>query len=140
MAAIKFYSEDTSFKLNGRRVLRDWIRNVVEQHHCTCGEIAIVICSDAFLLNINQQFLHHDEFTDIVTFDYCEQKMVSGDLFISIDRVRENSLKHKVTLNEELHRVIIHGVLHLLGFKDKTPDAKIQMTREENKMLDFLEF
>jgi probable rRNA maturation factor len=105
------------------------------------GDINFIFCSDEHLLGINKQYLNHDTYTDIVTFDYsseAQQQPVSGDIFISIDRVKENAEKFSKSFEDELHRVIIHGVLHLLGYKDKTKSAKEEMTKEEDMSLKML--
>ena len=99
------------------------------------GEIQFIYCSDSYLLQLNRQYLQHDTFTDIITFDYSAEKTVSGDIFISIDRVSENAKKFSHSFEDELHRVMAHGVLHLMGFKDKSKKTKLQMTTEEDKAL-----
>ena len=98
--------------------------------------ISIIFCSDDYLLKINQDYLNHDYFTDIITFDYCEGNSVSGDLFISIDMIRANAEKFGVEFIDELHRVIIHGVMHLVGFKDKTDEEAQVMRTQENYWLE----
>jgi len=100
-------------------------------------EIAIVFCSDEFLLDINNRFLNHDYYTDIITFDYVEDEKISGDLMISIDRVRDNALTEGVSFKEELNRVVIHGVLHLLGYGDKSSDEVLLMREKESFYLGF---
>jgi len=102
------------------RQLKLFIKSLIEAEGFLPGDIAIVLCSDDYLLKVNQDFLNHDYFTDIITFDYCEDGIVNGDLLISLDRVSENSELEKTTVKDELHRVIFHGVLHLCGYKDKT--------------------
>lgn len=98
------------------------------------------MCSDTYLLELNKKFLEHDYFTDIITFDYCEDDVVSGDLFISIDRIMENAEENNVSKEEELHRVIIHGVLHLLGYSDKTPQQAQQIREQEDFCLSLRAF
>jgi len=96
-------------------------------------ELNYIFCSDAYLLQINQQYLNHDTYTDIITFDNSEtEKVITGDIFISIERIRENAAKYNITEADELHRVIIHGALHLLGYKDKTAVTKQKMTEKED--------
>ncbi len=98
----------------------------------TLGDISIIFCSDNYILDVNIRYLHHDYFTDVITFDYCEGNKLSGDLFISIDSVRENSIEFGTEFDEELHRVIVHGVLHLIGYDDHTPeDQKIMRAKED---------
>lgn len=101
------------------RQLKSFIKSLVLSEGFILGDIAVVFCSDEYLLKVNQDFLNHDYYTDIITFDYCESGMINGDLLISLDRVLENSLKENTAYQEELHRVIFHGVLHLCGYKDK---------------------
>ena len=100
------------------------------------GEISVVFCSDDYLLNMNKQYLNHDYYTDIITFDYSDNRIVSGDLFISFDRVKENASIYAVPINYELCRVIYHGILHLCGYKDKSEEEKIAMRGKENEYLD----
>lgn len=115
-----------------RKVLKNWISSAVSNEGYRCGDLNIIFCSDTYLLKINQQYLEHDYYTDVITFDYSEEGIISGDIFISVDRVRENSYIYKVSFNEELNRVIIHGVLHLLGYGDKDAHLKKIMTEKEN--------
>ena len=110
------------------RQLKPFIKSLVLSEGLVSGDIAIVFCSDEYLLKINQDFLNHDYYTDIITFDYCENGIVNGDLLISLDRVLENSTKENTSFLEELHRVVFHGVLHLCGFKDKSK-KDIEMMR-----------
>jgi probable rRNA maturation factor len=102
------------------RQLKLFVKSLIEAEGFLPGDIAIVLCSDDYLLKVNQDFLSHDYYTDIITFDYCEDGIVNGDLLISLDRVSENSELEKTTFKDELHRVVFHGVLHLCGYKDKT--------------------
>lgn len=115
--------------------LSTWISKVLEQEGFEIAEIALIFCSDDYLLKVNQDFLEHDFYTDIITFDYCEDKLISGDLFISVDRVIENSQDFNVTFHQELHRVIIHGVLHLCGYTDKTTEQETIMRQKETESL-----
>jgi probable rRNA maturation factor len=98
--------------------LKKWIINVILEEHYQAGDITVVFCSDDYLLSVNQSFLHHDFFTDILTFDYTEGNVLSGDLLISIDRVKDNALLYGVEFSDELDRVILHGILHLIGYTD----------------------
>jgi len=128
---INFYFEDVnSFNLN--KDLSLWIQQTIKNENKQTGVINIVFCSDDYLLKMNKEHLQHDYFTDIITFDYCENDTVSGDLFISTDRVEENAKKYKVVFLNELNRVIIHGVLHLLTYNDKTDEQQNEMTKKEN--------
>ena len=99
------------------------------------GDINVIFCSDNYILDVNMKYLQHDYFTDIITFDYCEGKVLSGDLFISVDSVRENSIEFGTDFEEELHRVIVHGVLHLIGYDDHTEEDKKVMRQKENYYL-----
>jgi len=136
MPAIQFFEEDIQFKLKNKTQVRQWINDTVLAEGYKLKELTYIFCSDPYLLQINQQYLDHDTYTDIVTFDNSEVKnVVVGDIFISIDRIRENARKYAVTESQELHRVIIHGVLHLLGYKDKSADDKEKMTQKEDLYL-----
>ncbi len=142
---ITYHSENISFNLKGKREINNWIKSVVsdlqfslKMSNYKVGDINIVFCNDTYLLEINQKYLNHNYFTDIITFDYSENGIISGDLFISVDTVKENSLKFKVSFDEEIKRVIIHGVLHLLGYKDKTKSEKLKMKDAENMALSMI--
>lgn len=111
------------------------MRRVAEAHGKRVGDIAYIFCNDEKILEVNRQYLQHDYYTDIITFDYCEGDRLSGDLFISLDTVRSNAEEQGVTYDEELYRVIIHGILHLCGIDDKAPGARQVMEAEENKAL-----
>ncbi len=122
---------DLSFSVKFERILEI----VVSEYGCELDELSYIFCADDYLLKVNQDFLDHDYYTDIITFDYCEEKLIAGDLFISIDRVRENADSNQVTFENELCRVMFHGVLHLLGFGDKSPEEELQMRALESKCL-----
>lgn len=129
---ITFHSVDTAFTLKDQRKIKNWIENLIASQQKITGEISYVFCSDEYLLSVNKEHLNHDYYTDIITFDYCENKLISGDLFISIDRIKENAKQYNTSNKNELHRVMAHGVLHLLGFKDKTvKDAKKMREMED---------
>ena len=173
---ISFNNEDIQFNLKNKTKLKSWVVKTIESKRKKAGDISFVFCSDAFLLEMNKEYLNHDTYTDIITFDYssdlsakgkgfstplevttkgAKSKMtktvapISGDIFISIDRVQENAdkfspigsaqgdkqRKKSSNFEDELHRVIIHGVLHLLGYKDKTKIAKTEMTKQEDSCL-----
>lgn len=135
MGKITFYTEDISFTLPQKRDFRAWIESVVRSNNKEVGEISYIFCSDAYLLDVNKQYLNHDYYTDIITFDYCEGQVVSGDLFISIQRVKEYASENSIDFQNELQRVVIHGVLHLLGHKDKKKEDAANMRKlEENAM------
>lgn len=135
---ISFHTEDIKFNLKNKTILKQWIVSTIEKKKRKAGDINFIFCSDEHLLGINKQYLDHDTYTDIVTFDYSKEdpkKKISGDIFISIDRVKENAEKFSKSFEDELHRVIIHGVMHLLGYKDKTKATKEEMTKEEDHAL-----
>jgi len=131
---IEFFFE-TEFKLEGLNYYSDWINRIINSEQASSGSISYIFCDDAYLLEINKKYLGHDYFTDIITFDYCEGIVIEGDIFISINRVRENALLFNVTFEHELRRVMAHGVLHLLGYDDKVEDAKSEMRKKENEKL-----
>ena len=138
---IHFFSEDISFTLKEKNKVRNWIRNTIRSEGKKLRELNLIFCSDTYLLEINKQYLDHDTFTDIVTFDNSESpELIIGDIFISIDRIRENAAKYKVAEKDELHRVIIHGTLHLIGYKDKTKFDKNLMTEKEDQHLALRDF
>ncbi len=134
---ISFFSEDIDFTLKDKAKVRSWIGDTIKSEGFKrVSELSFVFCSDDYLLAINKQYLNHDTYTDIVTFDSSdEEDVIAGDIFISIERVRENAAKFGVTEREELHRVIIHGVLHLCGYYDKKKEDKELMTAKENEYL-----
>ncbi|MBE8714100.1 rRNA maturation RNase YbeY [Sphingobacterium hungaricum] len=134
---ILFFNEGLEFTLKNKQKVRSWIFETIKSEGFKrVSELNFIFCSDAYLLEINQQYLNHDTFTDIVTFDSSEEEeVIAGDIFISVERTRENALKFGVTETAELHRVIIHGVLHLCGFGDKNKKDKELMTAKENEYL-----
>jgi len=135
---IQFLTEDTSLPEFINAQTKDWISVIIRNYTLNIGDINYLFCSDDYILKINNQYLNHNYFTDIITFDYCSDKVISGDLVISLDTVKSNSVKFKTTFFEELHRVIIHGILHLIGFKDSSDDEKAIMRKEEDKALSLL--
>lgn len=118
--------------------IRRWLEQVVSSYSFTIGSLAFIFCHDDYLLNMNRQYLNHDYFTDVITFDYTVGKKISGDIFISTDTVQSNAVEFRTTYEEELHRVIVHGVLHLMGFKDKSEDEALLMRQHEDKALELL--
>ncbi|NCC45613.1 MAG: rRNA maturation RNase YbeY [Bacteroidia bacterium] len=134
---ISYYNQGTNYKLKHKRSLSNWINQVVhlENSNFSIGNINVVLCDDEYVLDINKQFLNHNYYTDIITFDYCENTLISGDLMISIDTVKSNAKEYDVPFIEELYRVIAHGVLHLLGYKDSTENEKSEMRVAENNAL-----
>ena len=133
--AITFTSENVKLTLRQKTRLKNWVESVVKKEKKTAGDINYVFSNDDFLLKLNKQFLKHNTYTDIITFDYTEGKKISGDVFISVDRVKDNAKKFKVKPQEELLRVMIHGVLHLCGYKDKSKTDKATMRKKENEAL-----
>jgi len=132
MNSISFHNESVNNKTPSKRLLKAWIKEFVANHGKKVGELAFVFCSDEKILEVNQNFLQHDYYTDIITFDYSEGGVISGDVFISVERVLENAASHQVDYTTELLRVISHGVLHLIGFQDKEEEKKVEMTRNED--------
>ena len=132
---IHFFSEHATFRLKDRLKLRAWLHQVADSHGFTFDNLNYVFCGDDYLLEINQQYLNHDTLTDIITFDYCENKAINGEIYISIDRVKENAKERSVAFKDELHRVMVHGLLHLIGFKDKTKEQKTNMRAQEDLCL-----
>ena len=121
-----------------KRKTNAWIKTVAEKYDKKIGEIAYIFCDDAKILEVNKTYLQHDYFTDIITFDYCEGVVLNGDIFISLDTVRTNAQEFGVSFENELHRILIHGILHLCGQEDKTPEARLEMTRKENEALQMI--
>ena len=132
MNSISFHSEGVKPKTPSKRLLKAWIKEFVANHGKKVGELAFVFCDDEKILEVNRNFLQHDYYTDIITFDYCEGDLVSGDIYISVERVEENALNHNENYSTELLRVVAHGVLHLIGFQDKEEKSKLKMTENED--------
>ncbi len=133
--AISFNFVEIKDNLKQKNKLKSWIKSIVEKEGMKVGDISYIFCSDDYLLEINKTYLQHDYYTDIITFDYNAENKIAGDLFISIDRVRENAEELNQSFEDELHRVIIHGVLHLLGYKDKTEKEEKLMRKKEQECL-----
>ena len=136
---ISYYFEDTDFIFRGKTLNNRWLRLVAESEIRKIGDISIIFCSDNYILDVNQKYLQHDYFTDIITFDYCEGDKISGDLFISVDSVKENAIEYGTDFKEELNRVIVHGILHLIGYDDHNDDDIRQMRSKENYYLSLRE-
>jgi len=130
--AVSFQSQNIEFNLKGKALIKNWIRRIIELEKKKQGQINFVFTSDEELLKTNIEFLNHDTFTDIITFDYCEGRIINGDIIISVERVRDNAEQFKTGFEEELRRVIIHGVLHLCGYKDKSAADELLMRKKEN--------
>lgn len=132
---ISFQSEDVSFRLKERRKLKNWIVEVISTEMKRAGDVCFIFVSDQYLHEMNLKYLKHDTLTDVITFDYSEDDVVSGDIFISVQRVKENAATFAVNFYEELHRVMIHGVLHLIGFGDKSKTESDVMRGKEDSYL-----
>ncbi|RLD24265.1 MAG: rRNA maturation RNase YbeY [Bacteroidetes bacterium] len=138
--SIHFHQEDISFQLQNIKALRLWIIESVFKENKRVGQLSFIFCSDNYLLKINKNYLNHDFFTDVISFDYTEENRISGDIYISLDRVKENAKEFSSLLKDELHRIIIHGLLHLIGYSDKTPDQKAIMKDKEDFYLSLRAF
>ncbi len=136
-ASINFFNEEVDITLKNQMLIIQWIKDTIRQENQQLGNLNFIFCSDAYLHQINLEYLNHDTYTDIITFPYSDSS-VEGDIYISIDRIKENADKFKVSFENELNRVIIHGVLHLLGYKDKSNKEKEQMSMKENFYLRLL--
>ncbi len=133
---VSYFLEDIDFKFFGKRLNNAWLKAVATEESKKLGRINIIFCSDNYLLDVNMKFLQHDYYTDIITFDYCEKDILSGDLFISIDSVRANGDFFGTTFENELNRVIVHGILHLIGYDDHTEEEQKIMRSKENYYLE----
>jgi len=133
---VSFFTADISYSIRSKNHIRTWLKSLIKKEGKTPGPINIILCSDEYLLGLNRHFLKHKTYTDIITFDQSTYKgEIAGELYISLERIRENAGKYGVTIKDELHRVIVHGVLHLCGYGDKTPAKKDEMTARENEYL-----
>lgn len=133
--AISFTSQNIKFNLKNKTALKSWIAFIIQKEKKELGEINYVFMSDEDLIKTNIEFLDHHTYTDIITFDYCEGELINSDIFISVDRVKENAKTFNTSFENELHRVMIHGVLHLCGYKDKSKkDAELMRKKENNSL------
>ncbi len=136
MSVVRFFTENITYLLRKKREIRQWILDTIVREGMTAGDLNVILCDDAYLLELNLKYLRHKTLTDILTFAFDDENgRVSGDIYISVTRVKENAEKFGVRTEEELHRVIIHGVLHLTGYKDKTREDKERMRGKENEYL-----
>lgn len=135
MSKISFFYEDIDFKLRQINKCKQWIKSIIENENFKLNYINYVFCSDTYLHNINIEYLNHDTLTDIITFDYTEEKALEGEIFISIDRIEENAKDLGVEFEEELKRVMAHGILHMMGYRDKSEEEKITMRRKEDSCI-----
>ncbi|MBR4619822.1 MAG: rRNA maturation RNase YbeY [Salinivirgaceae bacterium] len=132
---VNFFFEDTDeFEINKPEVEKN-IEKLVTNENKILGDVNYILCSDAYLLDINRQYLNHDYYTDVISFDYCEENVISGDIFISVDTVADNAKEYGTTFENELERVMIHGVLHFVGYNDKSDDEVKEMRAKENQYL-----
>ena len=132
---VSYYTEDTSFNFKEKRLTSRWLKFVAESEAKRLGDVAVIFCSDNYILDVNIKYLQHDYYTDIITFDYCEGNRLSGDLFISVDSVRENAGFYGTAFADELNRVIVHGLLHLIGYDDHSEADIAVMRAKENYYL-----
>ncbi|WP_211356858.1 rRNA maturation RNase YbeY [Phaeodactylibacter luteus] len=137
-AGISFHHEDVAFLPDSPSLLERWVEAVIEKENCTLQELTYIFCSDEYLYQVNLEYLSHDTYTDIITFPYQPPPVVYSDIFISIDRVQENAAELGLPFEQELHRVMIHGVLHLCGYPDKTPAEAAAMRQKEDEALALL--
>ena len=134
---VRYFFEDTSFNFKPKALTKLWLRTVAGSESRKLGNVNIIFCSDNYILDINMKYLQHDYFTDIITFDYCEKNTLSGDLFISVDSVRENALLYGApSFEDELNRVIVHGLLHLIGYDDHSDEQVAVVRQKENYYLE----
>lgn len=133
---VNFFVDNIIFQLAEKRKHKNWIKEIIERHNHKAGDINYIFSNDEYLLHINQQYLNHDYYTDIITFDQSEEEgVISGDIYISIERVKENAFQHHHDFQKELNRVMVHGILHLLGFNDHSPEEKKVMREKEEASL-----
>lgn len=132
---VSYFTEDCKFAFKEKRLTSRWLKFVAESEAKRLGDISVIFCSDNYILDVNIKYLKHDYYTDIITFDYCEGNRLSGDLFISVDSVRENAAFYGTEFADELNRVIVHGVLHLIGYDDHTEEDIAAMREKENYYL-----
>ncbi len=135
---LHFFNEDIDFTLPNKNYIKSWIINAIKNENYVPGEINFIFTSDKYLLNLNKQYLSHNYFTDIITFNDVQGNIVNGDIFISLETVKNNSLRFGVSFEEELSRVMIHGIMHLIGYDDQTEEQKSEMRKKENEYLDRL--
>lgn len=137
--SIRFFNENINYKLGKKKILRKWIKAVVKAEQYCAGEINFILCDDDYLSDLNIKYLKHNTLTDIITFPFNEEnRIINGEIYISLPRVRENASKFKENIEDELHRVMIHGILHLMGYKDSSNEEKAKMHIKENSCLSCL--
>ena len=133
---IHYIAEGVELPVLEKQKINRWIKETASTYEKKTGDISYIFCTDERILEVNRQFLKHDFYTDIITFDYSEGSIISGDIFISLETVAGNAAEFKVSIEEELKRILIHGILHLCGQDDKTPELRLEMTRKENLALE----
>ncbi len=137
---IQFIAEEVALPAIDKTKVKNWIKEVAKNYNRKTGDVSYIFCNDERILQVNNQYLQHDYYTDIITFDFSTESTISGDIFISLDTVKSNSETFKTNYTEELHRIIIHGILHLCGNDDKTPELRAEMTQKENAALNMLSY
>ena len=135
MASVLFFSEGISFKLSNHRKTANWLNNISRLEKRKIESLSYIFCSDSYLLLLNQLYLKHSYYTDTLSFDYSERAKINGEIYVSIQRVKDNAGKYKQPFETELRRVMAHGLLHFLGYRDKSPRQKAQMRRKEEACL-----
>ncbi len=138
MGKISFFYEETNFTLPNANKIKAWLKTIIAEEHFALDTINYIFCSDEYLHTLNVQYLDHDTLTDIITFDYTQDKLLEGDIYISVDRVNDNAVQLNVAFDEEINRVMAHGLLHMMGFKDKSSTEKKQMRSKEDSCLSLL--
>lgn len=138
MGKISFFYEETNFILPKTKNIKAWLKSIILNDSFQLEQINFIFCSDDYLHSLNLQYLEHDTYTDIITFDYSVEDALEGDIYISVDRVNENAQALGVDFNEEIYRVMVHGILHMMGFKDKSQEEKKQMRQKEDSCLSLL--
>ena len=133
---INYFFEDTNFKFNKRRATSKWLKSAIALENKKLGDISIIYCSDDYLLEINKQYLSHDYYTDVITFNYCEGDLISGDIFISVDTIKANAEEYGASFDNELCRVMVHGILHLIGYDDDCEANQLIMRQKEDFYLE----
>lgn len=139
--AVQFFNEEVPMPKLPKKRLREFIVALAKEHGCSVGEVNYNFCGDEKILQVNNQYLQHDYYTDIITFDYTEEQRIAGDIFISVDTVKSNAQTYNTEFEQELLRIIFHGILHLCGINDKSDEERTEMTRcEEKALVDYVQF
>ena len=138
MGKISFFYEETNFTLPNANKIKAWLKTVITEEGFELDAINYIFCSDEYLHTLNLQYLDHDTFTDIITFDYTQENCLEGDIYISVDRVKDNAIQLTIPFHEEINRVMAHGLLHMMGFRDKSSTEKKQMRSKEDSCLSLL--